>query len=103
MMDLNISFAESCLHGNLSRCNKTAIDRLIEMFSDLLWPKLVILFTLAALAITANGLLVYIIVSTPRLRTKSNTFVVALAITDFTLGFPSIPLHCAAEMGLLGR
>lgn len=102
-MDINSTSVESCFLDNIAKCNNDTIKLLLTNFEKILIPKAIILLSLGVLAVIGNGLLVYIIVSTPRLRTKSNTFVVALAITDFAIGFPGIPLHCTAEMGLLGR
>lgn len=65
--------------------------------------KILVLASLGVGAVLTNGLLIATILSYRKLRTASNTFVVALATSDFCLGLFNIPLHCLAESGLLGR
>ena len=57
------------------------------------------LIVLAVLIIAINVLVVYLFVRKDYLRTKTNCFLVSLALSDFMTGFLSIPLYllCSAS------
>ena len=46
---------------------------------------------LSILAITGNGLIIILVYSRRQLRTKTNAFVVALAVADLGVGFTVVP------------
>ena len=56
-----------------------------------------IISVLAILPVLFNGMLILLILRKHSLRSVNNIFITALAIADFTTGFPSIPLHILAE------
>ena len=46
---------------------------------------------LAILTITGNGLIVFLVCNKQQLRTKTNAFVVSLAVADFCVGVTAVP------------
>ncbi|XP_006816068.1 adenosine receptor A2b-like [Saccoglossus kowalevskii] len=60
-----------------------------------------ILSTLLVLIITGNALLIFAILSTPRLRTITNCFIVSLAVSDVMVGLVVIPINFAFPTALL--
>ena len=47
---------------------------------------------LSILTITGNGLIIFLVCSKRQLRTKTNAFVVSLAVADFCVGMTAVPL-----------
>ncbi|XP_002734435.1 adenosine receptor A2b-like [Saccoglossus kowalevskii] len=60
-----------------------------------------ILSTLLVLIIAGNGLMIYAILSTSRLRITTNYFIVSLAISDMLVGLVVIPINFAFPTALL--
>lgn len=48
-------------------------------------------WSLSILAITGNGFIIFLVCSRRRLRTKTNAFVVSLAVADFCVGLIAVP------------
>ncbi|XP_078343181.1 octopamine receptor beta-2R-like [Oculina patagonica] len=53
---------------------------------------------LAILTMTGNGFIVFLVCRTRKLRTKTNAFVVSLAVADFCMGMSSVPSQFFCEM-----
>jgi hypothetical protein len=58
----------------------------------------VCLIILAFLIIATNVLVVYLFINKDYLRTKTNSFLVSLAVSDFMTGFLSIPLYLSCAV-----
>ena len=48
-------------------------------------------WVLSFLAITGNGFVIFLVCSRRNLRTKTNAFIVSLAVADFCVGLIGIP------------
>ncbi|XP_022798496.1 octopamine receptor beta-2R-like [Stylophora pistillata] len=48
-------------------------------------------WSLSILTITGNGFIIYLVCSRWRLRTKTNAFIVSLAVADFCVGLTTVP------------
>ena len=48
-------------------------------------------WTLSILTITGNGFIIFLVCSKRQLRTKTNAFVVSLAVADFCVGMSAVP------------
>ena len=55
-------------------------------------------WSLSVLTITGNGFIIFLVCSKRQLRTKTNTFVVSLAVADFFVGMSVIPPWFFCEM-----
>ena len=56
-------------------------------------------WSLSILTITANGFLIFLVCSKRQLRTKTNAFIVSLAVADFGVGITAVPLRFMCENG----
>ena len=54
-------------------------------------------WSLSILTITGNGFIIFLVWCKRQLRTKTNTFVVSLAVADFCVGMSAVPLMFACE------
>ena len=55
-------------------------------------------WVLSFLAITGNGFTIFLVCSRRNLRTKTNAFIVSLAVADFCVGFGVIPSLFACDV-----
>lgn len=73
-----------------------------------LWHKIMalVMVVIGVLGWFGNGLVVYIFLLTPNLRTPSNVFVINLAFSDFLMMFamsPPMVINCWFETWVLGK
>ena len=61
----------------------------------------IISWSLSILAITGNGFIIFLVWSKRQLRTKTNAFIVSLAVADFCVGMSAVPSQfmCVMENG----
>ena len=69
-----------------------------DWWRESLSPKHLALPLLAVVIILTNSFLIAIIATNPRLRNVPGMFLISIAIADLMTGFPTIPLHVAAEL-----
>ena len=55
-------------------------------------------WSLSILTITGNGFLIFLVCSKRQLRTKTNTFIVSLAVADFGVGMTTVSSRFMCEM-----
>ena len=55
-------------------------------------------WSLSILTITGNGSIIFLVCSKRQLRTKTNAFVVSLAVADFCVGITAVPSRFVCEM-----
>ena len=55
-------------------------------------------WSLSILAITGNGFIIFLFWSKRQLRTKTNVFIVSLAIADVCVGITAVPSRFVCEM-----
>ena len=55
-------------------------------------------WSLSILTITGNGFIIFLVCSKRQLRTKTNAFVVSLAVADFCVGMSVVPSIFFCEM-----
>ena len=58
----------------------------------------IISWSLSILAITGNGFIIFLVWSKRQLRTKTNAFIVSLAVADFCVGMSAVPSQFMCEM-----
>ena len=58
----------------------------------------ILCWALSILTIAGNGVLIFLVCSKRQLRTKTNAFVVSLAVADFCVGVSVVPLMFFCEM-----
>ena len=56
-------------------------------------------WSLSILTMAGNGFVIFIVCRKQRLRTKTNAFIVSLAMADFLVGMSAVPLLFFCEMG----
>ena len=54
-------------------------------------------WSLSILAITGNGFIIFLVCSKRQLRTKTNAFLVSLAVADFCVGMTAVPSQFTCE------
>lgn len=57
-------------------------------------------YFLSVLTITGNGFIIFLVCSKRRLRTKTNAFVVSLAVADFCVGMTAVPSLFFSKLGV---
>ena len=55
-------------------------------------------WSLSILAVTGNGFIIFLVCGKRKLRTKTNAFIVSLAVADFCLGMSAVPSLFVCEM-----
>ena len=55
-------------------------------------------WSLSVLAVTGNGFIIFLVCGKRKLRTKTNAFIVSLAVADFCLGMSAVPSLFVCEM-----
>ena len=58
----------------------------------------IISWSLSILAITGNGFIIFLVLGKRQLRTKTNAFIVSLAVADFCVGMSAVPFQFMCEM-----
>ena len=58
----------------------------------------IISWSLSILAITGNGFIIFLVWGKRQLRTKTNAFIVSLAVADFCVGMSAVPSLFVCEM-----
>ena len=56
-------------------------------------------WSLSALTISGNGFIIFLVCSKRQLRTKTNAFIVSLAVADFCVGMTAVPSLFFCHMG----
>ena len=56
-------------------------------------------WSLSALTISGNGFIIFLVCSKRQLRTKTNVFIVSLAVADFCVGMTAVPSLFFCHMG----
>ena len=78
--------------------NKQGIVCDRKIMSTWFW---IISWSLSILAITGNGFIIFLVWGKRQLRTKTNAFIVSLAVADFCVGMSAVPSQfmCVMENG----
>jgi len=60
-------------------------------------------WSLSILTIAGNGFIIFLVYSKRQLRTKTNAFVVSLAVADFCVGISVVPWQMGASDNFSGQ